>query len=76
MDDIKYPGCVVQLTGTDGNVFSIIGRVRVALRRYVREQGLGVHEANIRAEQFTKEITESESYDEALIVVMRWVTVE
>jgi hypothetical protein len=76
MTDVRYPACVVQLTGTDGNVFSIIGRVRIALRQHVRELGLGVHEANIRADQFTQEVKASESYDEALLVVMRWVTVE
>lgn len=72
----KYPGCVVQLTGIDGNIFVIIGRVRVALRRHIREQGFGYAESNIRADQFAQEVTETKSYDDALAVVMHWVTVE
>ena len=31
--DARYPDVQVQLSGTDGNVFAIIGRVAAALRR-------------------------------------------
>lgn len=29
----KYPNIMVKLTGTDGNVFALIGKVREGLRR-------------------------------------------
>jgi hypothetical protein len=74
--DVKYPECIVPLTGEDGNVFLIIGRVRVALREHLRRTPMAVAEANRHVEEFTTEVTASESYDEALAVVMRWVTVE
>lgn len=76
MAEVKYPGCVVTLSGEDGNVFVIIGRVRVALREHLRNSPTAAAEANRRVEEFTTEITNSESYDDALAVVMRWVTVE
>lgn len=76
MTDVRYPGCVVRLSGEDGNVFVIIGRVRVALREHLRNSPTWKAEANRRVEEFTAEITDSTSYDEALAVVLRWVTVE
>lgn len=66
--DARYPDITVQLTGEDGNVFSIIGRVRRSLQR------AGVSEADVTA--FTNEVMASHSYDEALQTVMRWVNVE
>lgn len=61
----KFPDVRVKLVGEDGNVFAIIGRVCRALR-----QG-GANEADVKA--FTDEIQAAGSYDEALVVVMRWV---
>lgn len=65
--DIRYPDVTVQLAGQDGNVFMIIGGVRKALRR------AGVPQADL--DGFTADVMAAESYDAALVTVMRWVTV-
>lgn len=54
----------VPLVGEDGNVFSIIGRVRKALRKagYASE-----------AEQYTKEVQQTKSYDEALRKTLEYI---
>lgn len=62
-----FPDVVVPLTGEDGNVFAIIGRVREALRR----AGHGGHQS-----EFVQDMMNAESYDEALAKVQRWVEVE
>ncbi len=56
----------VKLVGEDGNAFSILGRVRKALKR------AGLHE---EAEQYMKEAT-SGDYDTLLQVTMKYVEVE
>jgi len=61
----KYPDIEVQLSGEDGNVFFIIGRVRKAMRR------AGIPAAEI--EVFTDE-AKSGDYDNALQTCMKWVT--
>ena len=48
----------VQLTGTDGNIFAIIAKVREALRRNGRSD---------LVKEFTDYITSSSSYEEARI---------
>jgi hypothetical protein len=63
----QFPDVHVQLSGQDGNVFSIIGRVRRAL--------LNAGATQQQLDCFMKEITSAGSYDEALLVVMRWVHV-
>ncbi|AXH47452.1 hypothetical protein SEA_HANGMAN_89 [Mycobacterium phage Hangman] len=62
----KYPDVHVQLTGQDGNVFFIIGKVSKALR----EAG---HVDQVTP--FVNEVTDTDSYDAALAVVMQWVEV-
>ena len=57
----------VKLTGTDGNIFAIIGRVREALRRNGRSDLI---------KEFTDYITSSSSYEEALCRVMEYVIVK
>ena len=57
----------VKLTGTDGNIFAIIGRVREALRRNGRSDLI---------KDFTDYITSSSSYEEALCRVMEYVVVK
>ena len=57
----------VQLTGQDGNVFAIIGRVRRALLK------AGATEQQI--DRFMEEMTAAGSCDAALAVVLRWVQV-
>ena len=64
---VKFPDVHVQLSGEDGNVFSIIGRVSQALRR------AGCAPSEINA--FQTQVQSSQSYDEALSVVMQWVSV-
>ncbi len=62
----KFPDVHVQLTGTDGNVFAIMGRVEDALRK------AGATHDQICA--FCREM-EAGDYDDALRTVMRWVRV-
>jgi len=57
----------VELVGTDGNIFALIGKVS----REMKKQGY-VEEAK----QMTQEVTSSGSYDEALQILMKWVEVE
>lgn len=66
MIDVKYPDVHVQLTGTDGNAFAIMGAVQSALRR-----------AGVPAEEIAKYQEESMSgdYDHLLQTAMRWVDV-
>ena len=57
----------VQLTGTDGNIFNIIAKVREALRRNGRSD---------LVKEFTDYIISSSSYEEALCRVMEYVIVK
>jgi hypothetical protein len=59
-----HPEVTVQLTGTDGNAFAIIGKVSQALRR-----------AKIDPAPFQAEAM-SGDYDNLLMTAMRWVDVE
>lgn len=61
----KYPDVCVQLSGEDANIFSIIGRVRRAMR------DAGADEAEVDA--FGRDVMEAADYDGALRAVMRWV---
>lgn len=65
---IRFPQIEVKLSGEDGNIFLIMGRVIEALR--VEK----VSDADRLL--FKKEITEQESYEKALAVVQRWVRVK
>lgn len=60
----RHPDVVVQLTGTDGNAFAVLGRVRAALRK-----------AGIDASEFSAEAT-SGDYGHLLATCTAWVTVE
>jgi len=62
----KYPDVHVQLTGTDGNAYAIMGAVSSALKRH-----------GVSAEEITKYKEESMSgdYDNLLATAMRWVDV-
>jgi hypothetical protein len=59
------PAC--QLTGTDGNVFSVISRVRQALREAGQAD---------RAHEFTDRAFRAGSYDEVLQLCFEYVEVE
>ena len=64
MNESKYPNVFVQLSGENGNIFSVIGRVCRALRKG------GVSEEEIDA--FWKE-AKSKDYNHVFQTVMRWV---
>ncbi len=64
----KQTGIKVPLIGTDGNIFSILAKVRNHMRKGGIEQA--------RIERFTEEVEASESYDEALQIVMEYVEVK
>lgn len=63
----KYPHINVQMAGQDGNAFSILGRVRSALRR-----------ERVPAEEISRFCDEAMSgdYDHLLATVMAWVDVD
>lgn len=61
-----YPQVKVQLTGTDGNSFFVIGRVAAALRRTV---------GNTAADTFTTAAYNCGSSDEVLRLAMTTVDV-
>lgn len=65
-DGPKYPKVKVQLSGEDGNCFSILGRVQKALRK----AGVSKEEVDL----FLKEATSSD-YDHLLQTCMAWVEV-
>jgi hypothetical protein len=62
----KYPEIEVQLSGEDGNVFSILGRMQTALRNY------GLEELEVR--NFMSE-AQSGNYDKLLQTCQKWVTI-
>lgn len=64
--DVKYPNIKVQLVGTDGNAFSILGNVKRELRR----GGVSAEEQ----ESFMEEAM-SGDYDHLLATCMKWVDV-
>lgn len=66
MTEVRHPEVTVQLTGTDGNAFAVLGRVRRALRE------TDVDEEEVV--QFTDEAT-SGDYDNLLRTCIRWVDV-
>ena len=61
-----YPDVTVELVGTDGNAFAVLGAVTKALRR----AGVSVAERDA----FFAEAT-SGDYDHLLATAMRWVDV-
>lgn len=63
---MKYPDVHVQLSGNNGNAFSIMGAVGQALRRH------GVSDAEIK--EYTEE-SMSGDYDHLLQTAMKWVSV-
>jgi len=56
----------VQLTGTDGNVFAVIGQVRKALKKAGQTQ---------QAEEFVKKAFSASSYDEVLQLCLEYCEV-
>lgn len=64
--EIKYPDVTVQLTGRDGNAFSIVAAVSGALRRQIGSEA---------ADTFAAEALNQRSYDALLRHAMATVTV-
>lgn len=66
MPNPKYPGVEVQLTGKDGNAFSILGNVHRALTR-----------ANVPKEEIEEFLKEAQGgdYNHLLRTVQHWVSV-
>lgn len=62
----RFPGIEVQLSGNDGNAFTILGSVNKALRRN------GCSQTEI--DEFQNEAM-SGDYDHLLRTCMKWVTV-
>jgi hypothetical protein len=63
---MKYPEIQVQLTGSDGNAFAILGAVTRELKR-----------ARVPKDEIDAYVEEATagSYDELLATTMRWVNV-
>lgn len=64
----KYPNIRVKLIGENGNVFNLMGIIAKALRK----NGVGGPELS----KFTSEVMFAGGYDDALRIMMEWVTVE
>ncbi len=62
--EVKYPKIKVKLTGTDGNAFAILGKVKATLRK------AGAADAD----EFLKEAM-SGDYNKLLATCMKWVNV-
>ena len=62
---VRFPEIEVQLTGEDGNAFTVMGRVGKALKR-------AGHRAEVQ--EFYAEAMRGD-YDHLLATAMRWVTV-
>jgi len=63
---VKYPEIEIQLVGTDGNAFALLGTVKKALKNG------GVSEGEI--DEFLNEAT-SDDYTHLLKTCMEWVNV-
>lgn len=64
--ETRFPNINVQLSGTDGNAFSIIGKVKRALA----DGGATYEEVNVFMDEAT-----SGDYDNVVATAMRWVNV-
>lgn len=75
-DVIKYPDCVVELSGQDGNIFGVIAHARTSLYQHLTTNEIMLKpEARSEVQRMTDEITAQESYATALAAVTRWLTV-
>lgn len=71
----RYPKCEVTLLGTSSNSYSIIGKVRRGLERYLRSEDKTPEEVDAVLKEFTDEAT-SGSPDDVLTTAFRWVEVK
>ena len=65
MDEFKKPKC--KLVGTDGNVFALAGRVSSVLKKAGQRE---------KAREFTNKLPECKSYDEALLLMSKYVEIQ
>ena len=65
--EVKYPNITVRLVGEDGNAFTIMGKVKEALRKGKVSQAY---------QALYLEEAMSGDYDNLLRVTMNWVNVE
>lgn len=65
MTDVRYPEVEVELSGSDGNAFAVLGKVRKALTREVGSDA---------ASEFMAEATKGD-YDHLLQTCFKFVTV-
>ena len=70
----KYPQIEVQLSGNDGNAFSVMGNVSRALKRAKDDDGKRIVSEK-QIDQFIEEAT-SGDYDHLLQTCMKWVDVQ
>jgi hypothetical protein len=63
----KFPSVLVKLSGTDGNVFNLIGKVTSAMRH------AGIDDDCIS--EFHEEVKMGD-YDHAIKTIQKWVEVE
>lgn len=66
MPGTKQTGIEVQLTGQDGNIFAIMGRVKRAMRREGFEE---------ESKEMAKEVMSCHSYSDALEIIADYVEV-
>ena len=64
--EVKYPEIEIELSGTDGNAFAIMGKVTKALKR-----------AGVSSDEIDEFLAECQSgdYDHLLQTCMQWVEV-
>jgi len=65
MDTVNKPTC--KLTGTDGNIFAIVGRVSTCLKK---------NNLSDQAKEMSSKVFKSKSYDDALCIIMEYVEVK
>lgn len=70
----KYPDCIVELSGSDGNAVAIFRTARRELINHLVREGWHRQDAVKEGDAFQAEAT-SGDYGHVLITCHRWVTV-
>lgn len=69
---MTYPKVELELVGTDGNAFAIMGNVTRAMKKQWPDHGLTPDQIKKGTEAYTKQAT-SGDYDNLLVVSMQWL---